>query len=184
MSKAALRSEILALLRGQEEGARIKKSRVIQEKLFALPEFQRAQTVLFYASFDGEVDTFEMIKQAFKDKKTVALPIIIKETKDIVPCVAENFENGLITGPYGIKQPDTKTAKALALEEIDLAVVPGVAFDRQNRRLGRGQGFYDRFLSRLPSSTPSIGLAFDFQIVENLPELETHDFPVTRILSN
>jgi 5-formyltetrahydrofolate cyclo-ligase len=58
-----------------------------------------------------------------------------------------------------------------------------VAFDRKNNRLGRGEGYYDRFLKLLPSTTPTIGLAFDFQLVDTLPELEAHDMPVSLVLT-
>ena len=65
-----------------------------------------------------------------------------------------------------------------------MVVVPGVAFDKKNNRLGRGKGYYDRFLKMLPFSTPTIGLAFDFQIVENLPVKEPHDVPVSQVIYN
>jgi 5-formyltetrahydrofolate cyclo-ligase len=68
--------------------------------------------------------------------------------------------------------------------ELDLVVVPGVAFDRQNNRLGRGAGFYDRFLFELPSTTPTISLAYDLQIVDALLGLEPHDRPVTQVVTN
>ena len=70
------------------------------------------------------------------------------------------------------------------LGNIELVVVPGVAFDRRNFRLGRGGGYYDRFLAKIPSHTPTIGLAFDFQMIDALPEKETHDRPVSLVLTN
>ena len=69
------------------------------------------------------------------------------------------------------------------LDEIDLSIIPGVAFDKKNHRLGRGAGYYDRFLSSLPRKIPSIGLAFDFQIVASFP-LQEHDVPVSRVITN
>lgn len=182
-SKWVLRKIILNLLRSQKEEDRLRKSRAIQKKLFSTPEFQNANIILFYASFDGEVETFHMMKHAQRLGKKVALPKIIKDQKKIIPFLAEDVEKGLIEGPYGIKQPNRRILRPLPLKEIDLAIVPGVAFDRNNNRLGRGAGYYDRLLARFPLTTPTLGLAFDFQIVDSLPHHKNRDIPVTRVVS-
>jgi 5-formyltetrahydrofolate cyclo-ligase len=95
-----------------------------------------------------------------------------------------SLEEGLEAGPYGIKQPKLAQAQALADETLDMVVVPGVAFDKQNNRLGRGGGYYDRFLGSLSPRTVTVGLAFDFQIVDTLPFQEKHDVSVSRVLIN
>lgn len=154
------------------------------KKLFSLPEFKRAKTILFYASFDGEVDTFEMMKRAHQMKKRVALPVILKSQKKILPRLVRCLREGLQAGVYGIHQPRLEFSDAVEAAELDLAVVPGIAFDKDNYRLGRGHGYYDRFLAGLPPGIPTIGLAFDFQIVDRLPHREAHDIPVSRVISN
>lgn len=183
-TKKELRERILTLLRNQKEEERVKKSLVISHKLFAMPEFQKSSGVLFYASFDGEVHTFEMMQQTQKLGKTIGLPTMIRDGRKIIPRIVGSLENDLSEGPYGVKQPKKTGTKSLNLDEIDLAIIPGVAFDKYNNRLGRGLGYYDRFLKRLPSHVPTIGLAFDFQIVDRLPQKEKHDIPVSYVLSN
>ncbi len=161
------------------------KSLVILDKLLKRPEFQKAFTVLFYAAFDGEVDTFEMMQRAQQLGKTIGLPYIVRKEKRMIPTVVESIEEDLVTGPYGVRQPrETSMEKTLGTDELDLVIVPGVAFDRHNHRLGRGQGYYDRFLKGLSARTPTIGLAFDFQIVDHLPPKEEHDVPVSCVLVN
>ena len=182
--KSALRKKILDLLRNQKEEDRLKKSRAIQDRLFALPEFQRSPCIMFYASFEGEVDTTNMIKQALKLKKRIALPTIVKNQKRLVPYLIHDFDKDLTPGPYGILEASDKNAGPIDIDQLDLVIVPGIAFDRNNKRLGRGAGYYDRFLSGLPSDTPTIGLAFDFQIFPSLPHVDAHDTPVTRVISN
>lgn len=182
-SKSRFRRKFLQVLRNQSPEDRQQKSRVIQEKLFASEEFQKAQTVLFYASFDGEVVTSEMIKKAMQFNKKAALPVILRDRKTLVPALVSDADR-LIEGPYGIKQPQAHPESLLDPEDLDLVIVPGVAFDRLNNRLGRGAGYYDRFLQDLPSTTPTIGLAFDFQVVDRLPDLESHDIRLTRIITN
>lgn len=183
LTKKVLRERILTLLKNQEEGERLRKSLKILNKLFQAPEFKSSLTILFYASFDGEVETFEMIRQAKKLGKIIGLPRIVRNIRKIVPAQINSFEKGLVSGAYGIKQPHAGS-RELSLGSIDLVVVPGVAFDKKNNRLGRGGGYYDAFLKTLPSRIPTIGLAFDFQIVKILPQLESHDIPVSRVLTN
>lgn len=148
-----------------------------------IPEFQNAKTILFYASFDGEVETFEMMTQALHMGKTIALPHIIPESAIFQPVVVHNLEEDLETGPYGIPQPRWRDDCLLSAEGVDACIVPGVAFDHENFRLGRGAGYYDRFLKNLLPRTPTVGLAFDFQIVDRLPH-HPHDIPVSRVIAN
>ena len=181
-TKDALRKRLLIQLHSQKEEDRIKKSRVIEAKLFAMPEFQRSQTILFYASFDGEVETFAMMKHAQQLGKSLALPTVRKSPKKITPTAVSDLA-ALIAGPFGILQP-SPSERALDVRSLDLVLVPAVAFDRSNNRLGRGAGFYDRFLGELPPDIPTVGLAFDFQVVDRLDHLASHDHPVSRVISN
>jgi 5-formyltetrahydrofolate cyclo-ligase len=181
-NKNQLRERILKLLKEQHSERRFAKSVDICHKLFLLDEIQNARTIMFYASFDGEVDTFEMMKQARQLGKKIALPKIVRDRNMLLPALVPLLDK-LENGPFGIKQPPLD-APAVALDDLDAVVVPGVAFDRHSNRLGRGGGYYDRFMQSLPSHVPTIGLAFDFQIVEQIPSLEAHDRPVSVVLAN
>ena len=184
-TKTELRQKILTLLRKQKEEERLAKSLAILDKLLKKPEFQKALTVLFYAAFDGEVDTFEMMQRAQQLGKKIGLPYIVRKEKRMIPTVVESIEKDLATGPYGVRQPKhTSGEKTLRTDELDVVIVPGLAFDKHNHRLGRGQGYYDRFLKGLSPRIPTIGLAFDFQIVDHLPPKEEHDVPVSCVLVN
>ena len=138
---------------------------------------------MFYASFDGEVETFQMMKQATQLNKKIALPRIQKGSKDFIPTLIKEI-GSLNEGPFGIKQPAHSHGEAVSSSELDLVIVPGLAFDKHHNRLGRGAGFYDRFLAALPEDTPSFGLAFDFQLVDRLPHLEAHDMTLTDVIFN
>ena len=183
-TKDSVRKRMLTLMQKQKKEDRLKKSRLIADKLFALGEFTGVHLVLFYASFDGEVDTFEMMKQAQRIGKTIALPIIIKEEKRLTPSRIENLDKELAVGPYGVKQPINDYWRPVELNHIELVIVPGIAFDKRNNRLGRGAGYYDLFLKTLSKDTPSIGLAFDFQLLSSLPYQKGQDVPVTRVITN
>jgi 5-formyltetrahydrofolate cyclo-ligase len=181
-TKKDLRERILTLLRQQKEEERVKKSFIISQKLFQLKSFQQAKTVLFYSAFDGEVHTIDMIKEAQQLGKKIGLPKVNKAHMNIIPILVNDLEGDTIHGPFGIREPKG-TDKTLPLDQIDMVIVPGVAFDKSNHRLGRGAGFYDRFLKSLPPSVPTVGLAFDFQVIDHFPK-ETHDMPVSCVLTN
>jgi len=181
LSKESIRREILKRLNEQSEIERARKSLKIKKELLALEEFKLAETVMFYVSKDGEVDTIPMIKDTLRMGKRVAVPISKAEKKELIASQILDLEKELTKGPYGILQPKSKYVRPVPIEEIDLVIVPGVAFDKTGRRLGRGAGYYDRFLKKFPKDIPFIGLAFDFQVVEDLPT-HSHDIPVQRLL--
>ena len=180
--KKKIREELLKKLKDHKEVERLHKSFKIAHKLFLLEEFIKAKTVLFYLSMDGEVDTLRMIKEAIKQGKRVAVPVICRAAHEMIPSLIEDTETELKTGPYGVRHPKEECVRPIPLESIDLVVLPGLAFDEVGNRLGRGMGYYDRFLSRLPRHVPTVGLAFDFQIIRDFPPLEPHDLSVTRVL--
>ena len=166
MTKQQIRSKILLRLKTQKEENRERKSRIIKKKLLRTAEFIKAKTVMFYISFDGEVNTEAMIKEAKRLGKIVAVPVCREGKIKIIPCLLQNKAR-LKRGPYCVREPAIK--KPIRLEDLDLVIVPGVAFDKHGLRLGRGKGCYDSFLKKLPSDIVSIGLAFDFQILPALP---------------
>ncbi|MCM8792392.1 MAG: 5-formyltetrahydrofolate cyclo-ligase [Candidatus Omnitrophica bacterium] len=178
LTKERLRSKILSILRSQREEERLKKSRIIKNKLFRLDVFKKAKRIMFYLAYDGEVETKEMIAEAIKRGKIIAVPVCRKKEKKIIPCKI-GLNTRFKKGPYGIKKPCKEVP--LSVKNLDLVVVPGVAFDREGRRLGRGKGYYDYFLKTLPKKTVSLGLAFDFQLVPRVPVLP-QDVPVSKVL--
>ena len=118
-----------------------------------------------------------MIAQAKKLGKLIAVPVS-GFRRTIRPCIWDTRAR-LEKGRYGILEPAQK--RFCGIKALDLVIVPGVAFDRRGNRLGRGKGYYDSFLQKLPNDTPSIGLAFDFQILPILPTTPT-DVSVRRVI--
>jgi 5-formyltetrahydrofolate cyclo-ligase len=181
-TKQELRALILDHIKAQKEEVALSKSRAILEKMMSLTAFKNARTILCYASFKGEVDTFSLMQKAMELNKRVALPLVRKEEKRIVPVLIRSLQE-LKPGAYGILEP-ADSFDRIDPSELDLIVVPGVAFDRHNNRLGRGAGYYDRFLSEVPATVPTIALAYDFQVIDTLPGIEGHDRPVSYLLTN
>jgi len=202
LEKSKLRNRILAELKSQKEEDRIKKSRQIEKQLFNLPEFKQARIIMFYVSTKFEVNTHDMIKKAIKLGKKVAVPVVSTDTSKAPPlkvtggsaCArkgspVDKMDASLISGqwqlqsgPYNIRQPKEEHRNIVSPKELDLIIVPGVAFDDEGNRLGRGKGYYDRFLQEKSDKTRTLGLAFSFQIVNNLP-FSRHDHPVEIVIS-
>ncbi len=165
LTKREIRSKILLRLKKQKEEYRVQKSKLIKEKLFRAKVFKKAKIVLFFISFGGEINTQDMIKEARKLGKIIAVPVC-KRNGILRPSVLIEKAR-LIRGLYGIYEPAVK--RFVNLEDLDLVIVPGIAFDKKGSRLGRGKGYYDRFLRKLPEKASTIGLAFDFQILPRIP---------------
>ena len=180
-TKEELRKEIRVKLESQSEAAREKKSSLIKEKLFRTQEFKKAKTIMFYVSTNFEVDTKEMINNALKNGKNVAVPYVLREEKKIVPSLIKDPENDLVKGPYGIHHPHKESYKPIPISRIDLVIVPGLAFTEEGRRLGRGAGYYDRFLKKFPEETPTIGIAFNIQVIAEIPH-NGHDIAVKKLI--
>jgi len=183
MDKQQLRAKMKEKLVSQSREDRETASEVIAEKLFDLAEFKQASIIMFYMSTGSEVSTEGMIKQAISAGKIVAIPVSKVEERKLVASQLIAFNNELQLGPYGILQPKEEYVREIDPEKIELVIVPGLAFDRTGRRLGRGKGYYDRFLSSLPETTPKVGLAFHFQIIDEVPCC-SHDFPLTMVISD
>ncbi|MDD5129983.1 MAG: 5-formyltetrahydrofolate cyclo-ligase [Candidatus Omnitrophica bacterium] len=177
LTKAQIRSKILLRLKTQKEEDRSRKSRLITAKLLRDKVFKKAKIVMFYIAFGGEVNTEEMIREAKKIGKLICVPVCRKDKETMQPAILEDCVK-LRKGPYGVLEPVARAQ--VKPKDLDLVIVPGLAFDKKGNRLGRGKGCYDRFLCTL-EKTPSIGLAFDFQILPLVPTT-SYDVSVKKVI--
>ncbi len=160
----------------QKEEDRNRKSGIIARKLLRSGLFRRAKNVMVYIALGGEVDTKDMIRILRRNAKTIVVPVCRASGRMAACRLPER--GALVHGVYGTREPAVKSV--VQVRDIDVVLVPGLAFDRRGNRLGRGKGCYDRFLKRLPPRTRTIGLAFDFQIMPSLP-VTAHDTAVDRV---
>ena len=179
LTKSQLRNILLSKLKEQTEQQREEKSKLIERELLEQEEFIKAKRIMFYLAFDSEVNTENMINKARELGKQIYVPRCDTKQRVLRPCLLTEG-SVLKEGPYHTLEPQTKAD--LPLEELDLTIVPALAFDKSRNRLGRGKGYYDRFLKMVSTHTRSIGLAFDFQILPTLP-VEQNDVPVNKVLS-
>ncbi len=178
--KDKLRIEMSELRRGYDEVALRPMNDRIKVNLFSMPEFMDSRTVMFYASKENEVDTHAMIMDAINIGKRVVVPYVLKEGKEIIPLEIKSYED-LRPGSFGVMEPRREYCREVSPEEIDVVIVPGIAFDKKGDRLGYGMGFYDRFLSKA-AKAQHIGLAYEFQILDHM-DSEGHDVRVGSIVT-
>ena len=181
MNKAELRAHMKAALADQTPEDRREKSRVIAEKLLALEAFRKSATVCFYSSLPAEVDTRGPIGRALADGKHVLVPLTDLKKKALRLYEIKGLAD-LVTGAMGIPEPDPHRTRAASVDEAGCFIVPGLCFDRRNHRLGYGAGLYDRFLQSIPRTAAKVGLAFAFQVLDEIPA-EPHDVSLDLVLT-
>lgn len=177
-SKSGLRKEFLRkrrLLSGQTATS---KSGQIFRNVIKLKELISAQNFLVYLAVNNEVDTKQIIKHLILQKSAVFVPAFLKSANTYKVAKFTGYTD-LEEGPYKIAQPKKLSVVDVGL--VDVAIIPGVAFDRRGVRLGYGKGVYDRLLD--DGSALKIGLAYDFQIVDKIAK-EKHDLEMDIIVTD
>jgi len=181
--KEELRKKILAVRDTLALEERQSKSKSIHSHLFSLPEFVSAKTVAFFVSFRGEVLTESMIREALDLGKVVVVPLTDLTNRRLKFSRILDYPADLAPGTWGILEPKPDRIRPVALEEIDLIITPGVVFDLKGWRIGYGGGFYDDLLKSFKNKRPSVGLAFELQIVEGCSVDRNRDEPIDIIIT-
>ena len=170
------RSEIFA-----KKGNTLRKKK--KNKFLNLKEVKNSCNILAYVSYKSEVKTDELINDLLQMSKNVYVPYCIKEEKRMEIVQIKDTERDLKKGAYGIREPKKSLRNNNEnIKNLDLVIVPAVAFSKSGYRIGYGGGYYDRFLNRLDEKVVSVGINFDELILEELPK-EDHDLAVDIVLS-
>ncbi len=177
MSKNELRKYVIAARNKLAADIIKEKSSVITSKLIRLEEYRRAGTIMAYVDFRNEVQTGPIIEDALQRGKRVAVPVTDVANKKITPSLVKNYPEDLEPGTWGIPEPKPGLVRPIPPGEIDMVIVPGVAFDTAGNRLGYGGGFYDRFLPETAPGCVYVALAYEIQIRPNVYPSE-HDQPI------
>ena len=170
--KKELRKEIIYLRDNLED--RYNKSMIIKNKIMNLDIYKNSKVIALYSSMKSEVDTKELIKESLELGKRVLLPRILNKNKMIF--IEINNDTNYERNTFGVLEP-------IGIEEkiIDLMIIPGVAFDKANNRLGYGRGYYDKYLK--DKDLYKIGICFHEQLVDNI-EVDEHDIKMDLIITD
>ena len=182
MTKAHVRARVLRRLRQQKEDDRRRRSEAIWRKVFRLKAFRQAKTVGCYVALPYEVQTWGLIEEMLSRGKRVVVPVTRPRTKRLALSEVRDPHAELTRRVFGVPEPAPSAMRPVSVRDLDVVLVPALAFDRRGHRLGHGHGYFDRFLARLPKTTPTVGLAFRFQLLDRLPTAR-HDHAVQAILT-
>ncbi len=180
-AKRDMRKEMKRRLQELTPAERETYNRRIWERFFQLEAVKRAKTVMIYYGVGTEIDTVPLIEGLLSQGKTVGLPVCredmnldIGRIKSLRQVKARHFKHFTLMEPWN--------TPFLEPAVLDMAVIPGIAFDIKGNRLGHGAGYYDRFLSSVPPKVYKLGLAYDIQIMAQIPVAE-HDRPMDGLLT-
>jgi 5-formyltetrahydrofolate cyclo-ligase len=179
-AKAELRREVRARVARLTPGQRAEASEAFLRRMRAWSVWREASTLLLTWSLPDELSATGLIAVALAERRRVALPGFDPATGHYVACEINHHEDDLVAGKFGIREPHPDLLK-VSLTELDLVIVPGVAFDAAGNRLGRGKGFYDRLLAEA-TCADFCGIGFDDQIVPGVP-VEPHDVQLHYLLT-
>ena len=181
--KISIRSEMIKSVDALSEDEFREKSRWVAERLFDFANFMEAKIPLLYVNLPHEIPTREILEWCFDHKKIVVLPAFGKEKRTMTLLKVDDLEKDLRIGPRGVLEPDPDRCKRVPIDQVDIAVIPGVAFDEKGGRIGSGLGYYDRLIPKLAVTTRKVALTLDAHIIPQVP-MESHDKYVDIIITD
>ncbi|MFY9177597.1 MAG: 5-formyltetrahydrofolate cyclo-ligase [Caldicoprobacterales bacterium] len=158
------------------------KSKRIQNLLNSILAKSCYNNYMSYVSIKNEVRTIEIIDNLLKNGNNVSVPVCITETTKLIASQIFHIDE-LVPTHFGLLEPKSDSIRPVEPECLDLVLVPGLAFDRKGNRLGYGKGYYDGFLTKVSSNTLKIGLAYSFQIINEVP-VDSSDVPLDIIVTD
>ncbi|MFA6185639.1 MAG: 5-formyltetrahydrofolate cyclo-ligase [Phycisphaerae bacterium] len=181
MDKQQLRQQIRTMMCKMTDQQRSEASQKACNALINTPEFQNASTVMAFLSMPHEIDTTSLILYAWRHSKTIVVPKISWQQRHMIPVRITSLEAGIATEIGGLRNP--VIGVPVPMDDIDLIVTPGLAFDTAGNRLGRGGSYYDRFFVHKDLKAVKCGLAFAGQLVPAVPAFQ-HDQPIDMLVTD
>ncbi|MBT8357234.1 MAG: 5-formyltetrahydrofolate cyclo-ligase [Desulfobacterales bacterium] len=181
-TKSEIRSDIAAIISALSDTEIKEKTKEIENRLFDFANFLESKIALLYINNGCEVISLSIIKRCFDLYKIVVLPAPNANQFEMKLMKIDNIDKDLKPGAEGILKPDAERCKTVPIESIDIAIIPGVAFDEKGGRIGSGDGYYDRLIPKLPITTRKVALSLESQIIPQVP-VESHDRHVDIIIT-
>ncbi len=182
ITKGQIREEIAQKIAALSAKEIADKTKAIEERLFNFANFLESKIVLLYVNNKHEIQTQNILRRAFQYSKIVVLPAYNTENYEITLKKVDDLSKDLEVGPRNILQPHDTRCKIVPLDKVDIAIIPAVALDEKGGRIGSGEGYYDRLIPKLAVTTRKVALAFETQIVLQVP-IESHDKHVDIIIT-
>lgn len=181
--KSEIRSNIAEMIGSLSESELSAKYKKIEDRLFEFANFLESTIALLYLNCSNEVDSRAIVGRCLKSKKILVLPAFHPAKHTMALMKVDNLKTDLKPGPRGIPEPDKGRCKTVPIDRIDIAIIPGIAFDEKGGRIGTGEGYYDRLIPKLPITTRKVSLALEGQIIQQVP-MESQDKHVDIIITD
>jgi 5-formyltetrahydrofolate cyclo-ligase len=181
--KQGLREQMVTSIDGIPKDTLSKKNGVVVDKLFEFANFLEAKIALLYLNKDWEIDSGSIIERALAMNKIVVLPLINQDRPKVALYKIDDPEKDIVPDAEGFPTPDINRCKKVPIDCIDIAIVPGLAFDEKGGRIGAGDGYYDHLIPRLPITTRKVAVSLEEQVVPLVP-MESHDKYVDIIITD
>lgn len=179
--KKLLRDKILTIRESMNTNEVKQKSRLIYERLIGTEEYYKSINIFTYLNFKNEVKTNYIIDNGIKSSKNIYIPLCNTVIKELIICKMDSWES-LTLSSFGILEPKPDSIKIGNRKFIDLAIVPGIVFDRKGNRVGYGAGYYDKFFASLKNDITKIGICYSFQLVDSIIP-SSYDIPMDYIIT-
>ncbi|MBC8392989.1 MAG: 5-formyltetrahydrofolate cyclo-ligase [Deltaproteobacteria bacterium] len=180
--KREIRANLAKILNSLSEDDLSEKAKNIENRLFDFANFLESTVVLLYINRPNEVNTSRIIKRTYKQNKIVVLPSFDTDKYEMTMYKVDNPDTDLTLGWRGILEPDPSRCKHIPIDFIDIAIIPGLAFDEKGGRIGSGEGYYDRLIPKLPITTRKVSLSLENQVIQQVP-MENNDRHVDIIIT-
>ncbi|WP_099189973.1 5-formyltetrahydrofolate cyclo-ligase [Tepidibacter mesophilus] len=180
--KKEFRKKVISERKKQGSDIINSNSELIFQNLLKLDEIKEANTIMAYLNFNNEVKTDNIINYFLSKDQKVIVPITILNEKKLLLSQIKDIETEVSIGTYGIREPKSEFIRPVNVKELDIVIVPAVAYDINGYRLGYGGGYYDRFLESIRDDCITIGIAFEIQLFDEIPK-ENHDAQLDYIIT-
>lgn len=183
LKKKALRGKYLAARKALSSDERREKSQAICRRIIATDKFGEAKVIMFYVSTEFEVGTRECIKKALASGKRIVVPYCKGMPREMGIAEIRELDADLSEGRFKLLEPRQELRDNFLKSDIQLVICPGVAFDRYGGRLGRGNGYYDTFLTEIKGKARMVGLAYQCQLADDPIPFEYHDVSMDQVIT-
>jgi len=180
--KQEIRDEIIGKIASYDEKKRVEKIQMVEKRLLSFANFQESKIAFLPSVRKDEIDLSDVIRESLKLNKIVVLPAFDIEKIEMTLMKIDDPNTELIEGPLGNMEPDPNKCKIVPIDSIEIAIIPGLAFDEKGGRIGTGKGFFDQFIPKLPITARKVTLAFEDQLIQQIP-MESHDKYVDIIIT-
>ncbi len=182
-SKKSVLSEVMGRISALTEEEKAEKQNIIESNLLTFANFLEAELALLYINRNSEIATEKIIRTSLDVGKGIVLPAYSESKHSIILLRVHDYDSDIIKTKSGVLEPNPAVCKKIPLGHIDIALIPGLAFDEKGGRVGFGEGFYNKLISKLPETTRKISIAFEEQIAESI-QMESRKYNVDIIITD